>query len=476
MQIGIIGTGTVGSALAAGLSAADHDVVVGSRDPERNQLDTTEVDTQRAAAEHGDVVVLAVPACVVTDVAAAVGDALMTGTTQTESPFHSDTTCPDRSSLARHHRQHSPTRLTILLGTVLFGTVGWQFFSTHLWISLAETDRSRVALEPIEALQMIGLPILLIDHGYEPSSNDIPRDWQWLIRQWILIGLVSVGGIIAALTIHHLVFVFPPRNTLVEMDLLSGAVVGTLSGFAVRYNRDTSELRVRTPTKQSHTCLFSSGLLRHHISNSLQLIDGYIAQLAEYDDPAGHRLHEFVEEWSLEVASRGQNIRVIVHTFTDRISLEAGDLPSIVAFDCDTDRLVSEDAKIEIELPELTYNQSNERLSIVIWTWMDTAIQRYDQAAPQLRMAVEDNENIAQLAISDPGPCISVRETNQFLEPGETDGCRTGLSLNNRVVTLQRCQLRIEGDYPHGTAVTIELPKPPARNHPRSTEFRSDRT
>ena len=35
MKVGIIGTGNVGSALTAGLTAAGHDVVVGSRDPPR---------------------------------------------------------------------------------------------------------------------------------------------------------------------------------------------------------------------------------------------------------------------------------------------------------------------------------------------------------------------------------------------------------------------------------------------------------
>jgi hypothetical protein len=78
MQIGIIGTGSVGSALAHGFAAAGHDVVAGSRDP------TTgggvgagvEVTDRRAAAEAGAVVVLALPAGAVTAVAADLAGAL----------------------------------------------------------------------------------------------------------------------------------------------------------------------------------------------------------------------------------------------------------------------------------------------------------------------------------------------------------------------------------------------------------------
>lgn len=76
MEVGIIGTGSVGTALATGLAAAGHEVVVGSRDPETNGVEGVDTATQRAAAERGDVVVLALPAAVVTDVAADLGDAL----------------------------------------------------------------------------------------------------------------------------------------------------------------------------------------------------------------------------------------------------------------------------------------------------------------------------------------------------------------------------------------------------------------
>jgi predicted dinucleotide-binding enzyme len=82
MDIGIIGTGSVGSALARGFSSAGHSVVVGSRDPEtaspdlRDHAGNVSVASQEAAADHGDVVVLALPAGAIVDVAAALADRL----------------------------------------------------------------------------------------------------------------------------------------------------------------------------------------------------------------------------------------------------------------------------------------------------------------------------------------------------------------------------------------------------------------
>ena len=62
MNIGLIGTGSVGIALAAGLTAAGHDIVVRSRDSDAARDHDVTVTTQQSVADHGDVVVLALPA------------------------------------------------------------------------------------------------------------------------------------------------------------------------------------------------------------------------------------------------------------------------------------------------------------------------------------------------------------------------------------------------------------------------------
>ena len=79
MQIGIIGTGTVGTALTRGFTTAGHEVTIGSRAPSTvtvdfGAADSVDVGTQREAAAFGEVVVLAVPGSVVVDVARDLSD------------------------------------------------------------------------------------------------------------------------------------------------------------------------------------------------------------------------------------------------------------------------------------------------------------------------------------------------------------------------------------------------------------------
>lgn len=62
MKIGIIGTGNVGSALGRGWAQAGHEVVFGSRTPERASVpEESRVLSQAEAALWAEVVVLAVP-------------------------------------------------------------------------------------------------------------------------------------------------------------------------------------------------------------------------------------------------------------------------------------------------------------------------------------------------------------------------------------------------------------------------------
>lgn len=100
MNVGIIGSGSVGTALATGLSAAGHEVVVGSRDPEANRVENVRVASQRDAAEHGAVVVLALPAGAATTVAAELA-ATLVGKTVVDTANEYPTSDSDRSLAAR---------------------------------------------------------------------------------------------------------------------------------------------------------------------------------------------------------------------------------------------------------------------------------------------------------------------------------------------------------------------------------------
>ncbi|HWF11522.1 MAG TPA: NADPH-dependent F420 reductase [Bryobacteraceae bacterium] len=68
MKISILGAGNVGNALAGGWKKAGHQVLLGARNPEKNEVSV------REAAQSANVLVLAVPATAVADAIRAAGD------------------------------------------------------------------------------------------------------------------------------------------------------------------------------------------------------------------------------------------------------------------------------------------------------------------------------------------------------------------------------------------------------------------
>lgn len=68
MRIAVLGTGRVGSALAGGLAAAGHSVVLGSRRPDGSALSYTD------AVSDAEVVILAVPFAAAEDLVRGLGD------------------------------------------------------------------------------------------------------------------------------------------------------------------------------------------------------------------------------------------------------------------------------------------------------------------------------------------------------------------------------------------------------------------
>ncbi|MEM1129647.1 MAG: NAD(P)-binding domain-containing protein [Pseudomonadota bacterium] len=83
MQVAIIGTGNVGSALARALKSTDHQVTLGAREPGKVAALAAETGaratTQAAAAQAAEIVILALPWHAAQDAIAALGD--LTGKT-----------------------------------------------------------------------------------------------------------------------------------------------------------------------------------------------------------------------------------------------------------------------------------------------------------------------------------------------------------------------------------------------------------
>jgi 8-hydroxy-5-deazaflavin:NADPH oxidoreductase len=112
MHIAIIGSGNVGSALARAAARAGHTLTITSRNPEEAERLARSVDARTAASnvdviDGADVVILAVPATTVVDVAGELGDAAR-GTVLVDVTNRPTPDGPPRVSIAEEIQQRAP--------------------------------------------------------------------------------------------------------------------------------------------------------------------------------------------------------------------------------------------------------------------------------------------------------------------------------------------------------------------------------
>lgn len=183
MDVGIIGTGDVGTALATGLSAR-HDVVLGSRRPGAATTEVAPVESQRAAATHGEVVVLAVPASAAASVArdhrAALADTTVVDAT---NEYPEATT--DRSVAARVAEAAPDARVV-----KAFNTVGANLMAdptvdgTAATMLVAGNDPDAVEATVTLAADLGFDPLVAGDRSAAGRLEDLARLWIDLSRQY----------------------------------------------------------------------------------------------------------------------------------------------------------------------------------------------------------------------------------------------------------------------------------------------------
>jgi hypothetical protein len=189
MAIGIIGTGSVGTALARGLAAAGRDVVLGSRDPDAAApdlgagADRIETTTQRDAAERGSAVVLAVPAGVAVDLAGSFSGTLA-GTTVVD-PTNEYPDPGGERSVAERIAAAAPEATVVKC----FNTIGAEHFTdpvvggeTASMFLAGEAGDHRDAVEAM-AGDLGFEPVVVGDLGDAGHLEHLARLWIHLARE-----------------------------------------------------------------------------------------------------------------------------------------------------------------------------------------------------------------------------------------------------------------------------------------------------
>lgn len=352
-----------------------------------------------------------------------------------------------------------PFLVTQATATTLLLIALWHIFSSHLGMMLDESNPLYLTLETIELLLMLLPPLLLLYWSRNTHNREQPIKFQWLVVTWIFIGFTAVLGVILALRFHHYLLSIHINPRLVQMELITGAGVGSILGFSVGRFRAEKEHHAGQIADQRDAFMFLNRVLRHHVLNSVQLIEGYATYLENFDDPELKRIEQIFRDQSNHVTNLVSNVRMIMRTFTKEPSLEPIDLASIVTSECQNMERLSEDISIQTEIPSAVFVQSNPLLQAVIRDLLQNAVEHNDRDTTRITVTISEHTRTARLVISDNGPGIPESEKAELLHSGKTGNRGTGLYLINRIISQQDGTLQIRDNEPRGTTVEIELKK-----------------
>lgn len=345
------------------------------------------------------------------------------------------------------------TALTLLLIAL------WHAFSLHLGLMLSEANLVYLLLETIELLLLLIPPVLLFYWSRGVHTHDQSREMQWIVVKWLFIGFAAVLSVILALRFHHYLLSMEIEERLVQMELITGAGVGSTLGFSIGRYRAEKEDHADRIADQRDAFLFLNRILRHHVLNSLQLIEGYASHLEKFDDPELGRIEDILREQSTQVTNLVSNVRMIVRTFTNDPSLEPIDLSDIVATECRSFERFTENVTIEYDIPPAVFVNSNALLQAVIRDLLQNAIEHNDREHTRISVTIEEAPDTARLMITDNGPGIPEAEKSAILDTTTTGDRSTGLYLIHRIISQQNGTFRIRDNEPRGTIVEIKLAK-----------------
>ncbi|MFA9518381.1 ATP-binding protein [Halopenitus sp. H-Gu1] len=344
------------------------------------------------------------------------------------------------------------------IGGVLLALVGLHHVQTHLSAFVSTPTQLEFGLQVLESVLMWIPAAGLTYSGYWIRARNLSKNGEWLVLEWTLIGLSTVVGLITAINLHQIVVGLDVPRSLVEMEILTGAGIGGSLGVLIGYHRARSLKQTHQLEGQRDGFLFLNRLLRHHVLNRIQLIDGYATQLDDHVDADGERLLDSIQARSETIAQLIQDVSTVSITFSESPSGTRVNLSETIEREIEEVQQLFPAAEFETRIPRNVTVQANDLLFTVFENLLDNAIRHNDADTPNVTVTVKERSHTVQTRITDNGPGIP-EPKERFLDPGEVGDRGMGLYLVSQLIKRYNGDITLEENEPHGTVVVITLPK-----------------
>jgi signal transduction histidine kinase len=212
----------------------------------------------------------------------------------------------------------------------------------------------------------------------------------------------------------------------------------------------TSEDRI---AEQKRAFYFLNNLLRHHVLNGLNVIDGYAQRIdGGTDEEVTEQATRVIRERTETMTTVVQNVRAIADVFSGDPELTRVDLTTAVAGVRSRAADQYPNATVTATMPETATVWAAGGSDVVIWELVENGIVHND-GDPTVHLHLTTIDDDVWVYVVDDGPGISPDETDDLFEPGTAGDQGLGMYLARTLVRYGRGEVSV-----HSPDTVTDLP------------------
>ena len=245
-----------------------------------------------------------------------------------------------------------------------------------------------------------------------------------------------------------------------EYQAAKGAVevvltAGLIYGLVALYRRST-ERKTRQVEGARDRLAFLNNLLRHHVLNRMNVVEGYVDGMLERGEADPEELR-IVRRQSEAIVDLVDNVRALTHPPEAGYDTRPVDLTAVLEAEVEGAREEHPDASVTAEIPRGLVVEADDSLALVFENLLHNAIQHNDAGTPAVDLSVEAGPHRVAVRVADDGPGIPEDALPVADEADRRGHEGTGLFLARTLAERYGGEVRLEESSGGGATVIVEL-------------------
>ena len=269
---------------------------------------------------------------------------------------------------------------------------------------------------------------------------------------------------IGALLLSDLVLVglVDDPERLRRLQAVKGAAEVVLTAVLIyalvaTYRRATEE-RTREVERARDRFAFLNNLLRHHVLNRMNVVQGHVDGMIGEGEGDRDRLRT-IQRQSEAVVDLVDNVRTLAHARSGAAETRAIPLAEVVESVLASFRHDHPAASLDAAIPDGLRVEADDSLEAVIESLLRNAVEHNDAEAPEVRITAEAMDDRVTIRVVDNGPGIPEGALEGPADANRRGDEGFGLYLVASLVEHHGGQVRVEAGGAEEGVVAVDLPR-----------------